>query len=334
MIKIENQQNGKNNSRVCTIQVNSKKFLTPFYFPSITSAETRSDITDLIRFIVDVGYPSILVSCFDVQQLMKSNVLEVMKINEFYKNGGIVLLDSGEFENFHFDGNWSFEQYELIVKKMESDFFTSFDKSTIGMEQPEINNFSEEYIPKSQKISTTKSCIAICHGEDSSKINDSVKNILGKIKNLQIIAITERGCGDTLIEQCETIKKIRQTIDSHNKEIILHVLGCGNPISISALSYAGADTFDAVDWCRWSINPKTFEYDNITVVKLFDCTCLACGQDSVKNERFRARRHNLEFYIFFLNRLRTAILQGKSLREFLENENIDQSVILNLAKLF
>lgn len=334
MIKIEENIHGKNNSRVCTVNINSKKFLTPFYFPSITSAETRSDITSTINFITSNNYSSILVSCFDLFKLLKDNMPEIKKINRFFQNGGIILLDSGEFEKYHFGVEWTFEQFEEVVRNISSDFFTSFDKTSAGMEQNEIEAFSKINIPKSLKISKDNNCIVVCHGAKPSDVKDAVEKILKENKNLQCLAVPERECGSTLLEQCKIISDLRHAINEHNNQIILHILGSGNPISISALSYAGADTFDSVDWSRWGINPKTFEYDNIALVKLFNCTCVPCGKTQVLDEKFRAWEHNLELYNYYLTRLRNAISKNQSLKGFLENENIDQSVILNLSKLF
>lgn len=333
-MEIENSHIGTNNSRVCTLSFNSKKLLTPFYFPSITSAETRSEITETIDFIIKTNYPAVLVSCYDLLELEQNEIPIDKQINQYHQNGGIVLLDSGEFENFHFKGNWSFENYEKILKQTDADFFTSFDKTIVfGVTQKEIDVFSDEFIPKSEKISKEKKFIAICHGIDEVSICNSIKRILENNNQIQIIAIPERECGRTIIDQCKTISKIRQTINECNKNTLIHILGCGNPISIAALTYAGADLFDAVDWCRWSINPSTLEYANLAHVKLFDCTCDACDAPNM-DERSRSWLHNLRFYYYYLVRLRNAIEKKKTLADFLTSENIDQKVISNLSKLF
>ena len=331
---IEENYFGTNNSRICTLNFNSKKLLTPFYFPSITSVETRNDIVELIKYIVNVGYSALLVSCYDLSQLAKKQIFVSPELDRYNKNGGILLLDSGEFENYHFQGDWSFENYSTIIKQTFSDFFTSFDKNPeSGTDQKEIDVFLDKFIPKSQKISKDKNFIAICHGIDEKSVCHSIKKILECNNEIQIIAVPERECGKTIKEQCEMITKIRQTINDYNKKILIHILGCGNPISIAVFSYAGADTFDAVDWCRWAINPSTLEYSNISHVKLFDCVCDACQATDI-DEQTRPFQHNLRFYDYYLTRLRTAIKEKKSLSEFLKGENIDQKVISNLSKLF
>ncbi len=326
-MEIENSSTGENNSRICTINFNAKKLLTPFYFPSITSAETRSEITETIDFIIKRNYPGILVSCYDLLQLEQKEIHIDKQINQYHLNGGIVLLDSGEFENFHFKGDWNFENYEKILKQTKADFFTSFDKTTeFGISQKEIDEFSEEYIAKSEKCSKDKNFIAICHGIDEASMCNSIQKLLNENEQIVIIAIPERECGRTITDQCKTISKIRQTINECKKNTIIHILGCGNPISIAALVYAGADTFDAVDWCRWAIDPKTWQYGNLAHTKLFDCDCDACDTKSI-DERDRAWLHNLNFYYFYLIRLRRAIEKKKTLAEFLTSENIDQKVI-------
>ena len=333
-MEIENSHVGSNNSRVCTINFNEKKLLTPFYFPSITSAETRSDITQTIDFIIKRNYPGILVSCYDLFQLEQDGIMVDKQINKYHLDGGIVLLDSGEFENFHFKGNWKFESYEKILNQTKADFFTSFDKTTVFEDtQKEIDEFSDKYIPKSEKCSKEKKFIAICHGIDEASMCNSIQKMLNDNNQIQIIAIPERECGRTIIDQCKTISKIRQTINGCNKNTIIHILGCGNPISIAAFVYAGADTFDAVDWCKWAIDPTTFEYGNLAHLRLFDCKCDACDT-IIRDERDKVWLHNLTFYHYFLIRLRKAIKKKKSLIEFLKSENIDQKVISSLSILF
>lgn len=334
-MEIKQNNVGSNNSRVCTLSFNSKKLLTPFYFPSITSSETRSDITDLIHFIVDKGYPAMLVSCYDLSDLKERKIDIHAKINHYYENGGILLLDSGEFEKYHFKREWSFEKYSEILEQTNADFFTSFDKTAeIDTSQDELDAFSDEFIPKSKQVSKDKNFIAIYHGNnDEESMCCSIKRTLEQNGDIQMIAISERECGRTISEQCNMIIKLRQTVNEYDKNILIHILGCGNPISIAAFSYAGADTFDAVDWCRWAIDPFTLEYANISHVKLFDCTCDACDA-TLTDERARTWLHNLQFYNYYLTRLRIAIEKKKSLSEFLEGENIDQKVISNLSKLF
>lgn len=334
-MEIEQKNVGSNNSRVCMLSFNSKKLLTPFYFPSITSAETRSGITDLIDFIVDTEYPAMLVSCYDLMNLKEQEIAIDVKLDRYYKNGGILLLDSGEFEKYHFKGVWPFEKYSKILEQTNADFFTSYDRTVeTDTSQKEIDAFSDEFIPKSKQVSNNKNFIAICHGNnDEESMCCSIKKTLEQNSGIQMIAISERECGRTISEQCNMIIKIRQTINEYDKNILIHILGCGNPISIAVFSYAGADTFDAVDWCRWSIDPSTLEYGNISHVQLFDCVCDAC--ETIKmDERSRAWQHNLQMYNYFLIRLRRAIEEKKSLSEFLEGENIDQKVISNLSKLF
>ena len=244
-------------------------------------------------------------------------------------------MDSGEFENYHFKGMWSFENYSEILELTNADFFTSFDKTVeIGTSQEEIDAFSDKFVPKSKQVSKDKNFIVICHGNnDGESMCCSIKKILEHNNEIQIIAISERECGSTISEQCKMIIKLRQTVNEYDKNILIHILGCGNPISIAAFSYAGADIFDAVDWCRWSIDPSTLEYANIAHVKLFNCVCDACDASN-KDERNRAWLHNLRFYDYYLTRLRIAIEKKKSLSEFLESENLDQKVISNISKLF
>lgn len=328
---VEINAKGHNNSRICTLKLNSKKLLTPAYFPSITSAETRTDVSELVEALTTAGYPTMLISCYD---LYNKKITDIDKINKYSENGGIILLDSGEFENFHFNHiDWTFINYEQMSKKINSDFFTSFDKTPLSQTTDvEIEEFTKEFFPKSLSLTTNSECILVCHGNFQTSLVELIKEMCSKFK-VSMIAIPERELGNSFSEYCQTVSKIRELLNAIDEKIIIHILGCGNPVSISALAYAGADTFDAVDWCRWGIDPRTAEYGNSLHVKLFDCTCVYCGSSTLSQKR-QAWFHNLDFYKYFLARLRQSIMRGDSLAHFLETENIDQHVISNLSKLF
>lgn len=327
---------GKNNSKIRQITVNDKKLITPTYFPSISGLETRSDADKLIREIIAEHYPRLLVSCYDLDKFPDETKRDIInRLNNFSDDGGFLMLDSGEFERYHLKSTWCFDEYQNTIKKVKSDFYFSFDKIP-NLETPyeEILETTIHYFPLSSALSKNNHCITVLHGVGVENIQMLTEYMITNYADLNFIAITDKECGKTLQEQCITISAIRDTCDKKGRDVIIHVLGCGNPLSMAAMSYAGADMFDAVDWSRWIIDNKTWQCSNLSHVKLLDCTCIACSDHLLPNEKIRAFQHNLIFYQDFMSRLQNAISRDVEFASFLTSENIDQNVIDILSKIF
>ena len=328
---------GKNNSKIHQILVNNKKLMTPTYFPSISGAEIRSEPLDLINVIIDEEYPRLLVSCYDVDKLtIELKDTTIKKLNNYSTNGGFLMLDSGEFERYYLKfAEWTIDKYQKMIRRITADFFFGFDKiPNMETKYDEMLKTATDNFSFSNSLVLNNHCITILHGQNIEEICMLTEHMVKNYADLQFIAITDKECGKTLQEQCMTVSLIRKICDDKEKDIIIHVLGCGNPLSIAALSYAGADIFDAVDWSRWVVDNKTWQCGNLSHIKLLDCSCIACCDEKAKNERIRAFQHNLIFYQDFIARLQNAISQDYDVTSFLKNENIDQNVIEILAKLF
>jgi hypothetical protein len=96
-------------------------------------------------------------------------------------------------------------------------------------------------------------------------------------KELQplLIAVPERELGDGLVQRVTTVARIRRELDLIGWYCPLHLLGTGNPLSIAALSAAGADSFDGLEWCRTVVDYATGY--------LFHCQHFDCFSDSRGN---------------------------------------------------
>ncbi|QLH10264.1 hypothetical protein [Nitrosarchaeum sp. AC2] len=328
---------GKQNSKIRQISVNDKILITPTYFPSISSAEIRADMEWLTNFMIDEEYPRLLVSSYDIAKLSISQQnLLIKKLDTYSANGGFLMIDSGEFERYYSHSKiWTKEQYVQIINKMSSDFFFGFDRiPDLETKTIEIKNEITDSISISNSLIMNNHCFTILHGRDLDEIRDITKFVIDKYSDLKFIAITDRECGKTLQDQYRTITMIRQICNDSKKDIIIHVLGCGNPLSMTVLSYAGADSFDAVDWSRWILDNKTWQCSNLSHVKLLECSCLACSSEKITDEKIRAYQHNLIFYQDFITRLQNAISKDYDLISFLKSENLDQNVIEILANSF
>lgn len=333
MLNIDYVHRGQFESRILQINSEGKKFSTPAYFPSISSAATRLQLIPLIHLCTDNNYPRLLVSAYDLHHnyTQQKSIIPTLKN---YSKQNFLFVDSGTFEGYWLhDHRWNYSKYAKMTKELSGDFYTSFDEipspdSTDNEILSDVSNF----VKKSSKLSKNSKCITVVHGNSPSQLINVVSKLSQKHKeSLSVISIPERDCGKTLELKISTIKKIRKILSKENPINLLHILGCGNPLSIALFSYAGADSFDSVDWSRWTIDPKTLQFADLNHLPLIHCYCKICKRKK-SDPVSRTLLHNLLFYKEFMDSLRMNISKNNGL-EFL-SEYFDRKILSKIVKFF
>jgi len=326
---------GSYSARVLKIEINKKQMVTPTYFPSISRASTRLRLEPLIETSIDSGYPRLLVSAYDLYKLSDEKLKRInRKLTKFISSNNFLFIDSGTFESYWLrDPKWSFPKYKKIMKKCYGDIFAGYDEVPALTEKaPEIYRKVSKYTNDSWKFTSTNHCITICHGNGPKQICQVVKNLCkDKPDFCNMIAIAERDCGKTIEERISIIREVRSLLNQNNEKNVLHILGCGNLLSIALFTLAGADTFDSVDWSRWLIDRTDLKFTDKTHQSLIECNCSACV-NSYYEPTLKVLYHNLIFYQEFLKDLRESIIKKNEL-SFLENF-VDRKTISKIVKYF
>ena len=296
------------------IEVDGKIFNTPFFFPAISSIKTNFEIEECAKLIRKIGYPSFLISSYDIyhaDEKERNNLIEI--VSQSTEVETITLLDSGQYEAFWYhDTKWSFENLESIMDKICVDFCFSFDTSfenTGSLEQHIKDTITN--IAKTAGAQRSGSTIPLIHSDPESLlkvIHDVVEGI-----RPEIIGIPERELGSSIFQRAVMVKKIREELDKADQHIPLHLLGTGNPISMLTYSICGADMFDGLEWCNTVVVPKTGHLFHFIQKELIDCDCTACKIKDIPYHT-QTMAHNLVFYRKFIEKI----------QESIKNEEIDQ----------
>ena len=322
---------GKYESRILQIEIKNKKFTTPAYFPSISSAAIRVQLDSLLEFCINKNYPRLLISAFDLYHM--SNKRKIITSLKKYRKNNFLFIDSGIFESHWLKKDWSYNKYQKIIKACPGDFYASFDEIPNPEEKLQsLTNTTIKHAKNSSALSKLVPNFTIVHGNNTKQL---VKIIEHMAKNtpgyLSMIAISEKDCGKTLDNKITTIKKIRKIMSKNNPTNILHILGCGNPLSIAMYAFAGADSFDSNDWSRWIINPKTLQFTDQSHIELLNCSCEICKRRNLDSTN-KGLLHNLLFYQNFTQKLQTHIIQNDGL-DFLK-ESVDRKIFSKIVKFF
>ena len=293
------------------IEIGRKVFTTPFFFPAISSVKTNFSMGEYLSLIQKIGYPSFLVSSYDIYHSDKDKKVEILKIvSEATEGDFLSLLDSGHYEAFWYSDNiWSFEMLESILNEISIDFCFSYD--IFWDEKKKKKEHLKETITSiaktagAQKSGTT---IPLLHSKPDYFPSFAQKIVEGI--NPEIIAIPERELGAGIFERATTVKNIRKSLDDTNRQIPLHLLGTGNPISILIYSICGADLYDGLEWCQTVVNPETGHLFHFTQKDLLECSCKACKLKEIPYP-MQTMVHNLLFYEEFIKTIRYSIQKGK-----------------------
>lgn len=312
-------------ARVMGIKFQNKQLFTPMFFPAISSIETKFKVDDLVYLITNSAYPQMLISAYDYNYHLNKNKKLRNVINEYSRKGNFLFVDSGGYESFwEKKRKWNFGIYKKTISKINSDFYTSLDGIKKSSYTAEFEKFFRKIISLGSILSKSQ-YIPIFHADSNVKLITLIKKFLEAYPAaLRCIAIRERECGVTISERAKTIFKIRTLLNAQGNSQILHILGAGNPLSITLYSYFGADSFDSTDWVRFTLDPKRLILRDLTQLEIMECKCKACTK--ISDPLFRTLLHNLNTYNMIMSRIQKHI-QNNSLREFLIQNGLSNSFL-------
>lgn len=232
----------------------------PNLFMSVSSHETQFTPSAALRVLKAHNTGSILVSAYDlVKSEDKERKKMVEEIEAYRRKGGFVLIDSGNYEAARMgDKKWTAAHFKKALQGTPHDWAFCFDK----MKPSKIPEKAiDEIVCAVRRDSkhTKAPVLPIVHvSQDNDGLARLPQIVRGVSEELrpQVIAIAERELGAGMVLRAQTMKRVRAELNKLPYYQAIHLLGTGNPWSIAVLVAAGADTFDGLEWCRFSIDRK------------------------------------------------------------------------------
>jgi hypothetical protein len=255
------------------------------------------------------------------------------EIRSYLEKGSFVFADSGVYESYwKADASWSYDLYKTAVGQMDFDFYSSFD---VLPTTKDVGAFAKETVNSilaSRKLSSKSGFMPILHGKRPNMLVSLTSSFVREHPSLStFIAIPERDCGDSLVEKAQTIIKIRKVLDGDddsNHQRVLHILGCGNPISLLLYSYCGANTFDSLDWIKQVIDPQRLTINDFSHRELIGCQCPICASTK-RDYTEKVLLHNLLFYQNYMLQIQT-LVRNNEIRQFL-GKHVGQNILDKIA---
>ncbi len=228
----------------------------PCFFSSISSVKTNLSFIDYLRVLSATGFPSILISAYDLGQLAPEQLNMAFQIlGRCQENGQFILMDSGNYESYwHSDQSWEQASFFSILERSSVPVAFSFDGTTPPAAVSDSVSSAIDATVAAQELSSVTSIVPIVHGR-----NFLVEACAEVARNLTplAIAVPERELGDGLLERAQRVTEIRHALDQLGTYIPLHLLGTGNPLAQVIYAACGADSFDGLEWCQTSVDPPS-----------------------------------------------------------------------------
>lgn len=237
----------------------SEKLKNPTIFMSVSSHDTRITPVEAISVLKAVKYPAILISAYDIFYSKKNVQEKIIELLREYRNeGGFVLMDSGNYEAQRKDNKrWKPSNLESVLPLVPHDIAFCFDVLKCSKD---VDISVSEIVDAVKRDSLLDSgrVLPIVHVSTDKGGLKRIPQVVRKISeelSPPLIAIPERELGAGMAARVSTMKAIRNELNKLPYYQPIHLLGTGNPWSISVLASAGADTFDGLEWCRYAIDP-------------------------------------------------------------------------------
>jgi queuine/archaeosine tRNA-ribosyltransferase len=245
-----------------TITIGNRSLETPILVPSVSSFETQLRPRDALRLQYTLQEPISLVSAYDVSQDWDG----LVPLCKTFRKQGVLLLDSGGYESSRISKyapdakqeRWDFKKFARVASEEIYDLVFSFDYFLNENESSSAygDRILEEFRRHAEVLDITK-LIPVVHIQtlDGKRpFSDSeIAEIFGSIAagmECQFIAVPERELGIGLPARASLTKQIAFAIRQSARDCFLHILGCGNLLTFSALAVAGAMMCDGLEWCR------------------------------------------------------------------------------------
>jgi len=297
-------------SRPKEIVLGGASLKTPVFFPSISTVKTALPQTEYLSILHSLRSlnQNFLISAFDLSRSRNGDEL-AEKLLIAQKAGAVVLMDSGNYESFWKDeqATWQQSDFHNILSQYPCTFAFGFDEQSPPADMNDHVALVVDRWQKDQATGGNRVIVPIVHG-DAVNLPYVCAQVVQKT-NVPMIAVAERRLGEGILQRTQTVMALRTALDLTGRYVGLHLLGTGNPISIALYSWAGADSFDGLEWCQTVIDHDTGLLFHLSQSDFFQHQTV--WGDGELSFQARTLAHNLTFYADWMQRLRVALHEGK-----------------------
>lgn len=242
---------------------NGDCFETPLLLPSFSS-KGFPDLRKIIKILEEHISGPVLISAYDVYYKLIQKRISFSPQLLFIDSGGYECSSIVDFIN-HSIGvykpkKWNEKLFYKSVKVLLEDsvpkVIVSYDhprcRQTLSKQANTANALFKHFGSQNKFVrEILLKPESRCGTEQLLSTGKIVKNI-NKLRSFDIIGLTEKELGESLLERMVNICRIRQALDNNNMSQLIHIFGSLDTVSTPLYFMCGADIFDGLTWLRYS----------------------------------------------------------------------------------
>ncbi len=293
------------------IDLGNARLPSPVFFPSVSTIKTALSPTEYVATLHALRNlkRQFLVSAFDLHHSADGEELAKCLVAA-QEAGATVLMDSGNYESYwrNEQADWRQSDFHDVLRRFSCTLAFGFDEQNPPADEDAHVKLVVERWKQDQSVAGQRVIVPIVHG--SAENLPSLCARIARETQVPMIAVAERRLGDGVFERSRSVMALREALDGIGRYVGLHLLGTGNPISIALYSWAGADSFDGLEWCQTVVDHDSGLLYHLSQADFFQQQS-AWGEEDISFHT-RTLAHNLEFYSDWMQRLRQSITDGSA----------------------
>jgi hypothetical protein len=229
---------------------------TPLLVPSFSS-KGFSEVQKIVEVTQEVIEGPTLVSAYDIHY---KNVVGPLTFPS------LIFLDSGGYEasrdadlsdisEHDFEPNkWTREMHESVLASWSSSVPTIF----ISYDHPRERLTIAQQIERAKTMAPGRDDVLreiLLKPETEGQHFLKIESVLPHAKALSefdIVGVTEKEIGNSILTRMENIARLRRALDSERMDVPIHIFGSLDTITTPMYFLAGADIFDGLTWLRFA----------------------------------------------------------------------------------
>lgn len=284
-------------------KLNTHDIVTPLLIPSFSS-KGFPNLNDIWQYMNPYLPDVILLSCYDIHY----------GLIEYSDVANLIILDSGGYEtnididlssvdqSVHRPNQWDKGKYLDTLRGIT----TLNTCVAVSYDNPSIPFINQIEIAREDLLGFV-SVDFLLKPSNGTVINlDELENNVSVLFPFDLIGITEKELGRSLIERLRIVAQLRTILSEYGLDTPIHVFGCLDPISVWLYFLCGADVFDGLSWLRYSF------WQNIALYR---------NSWAILTERLNLSDQDL-LYESYLNNLDLLKSNQRAMIQFAENLNI------------
>ena len=259
----------------------------------------KSEIKDIFRVAAEFINESMLVSAYDIyyghlprpSSFKPTPAITIVDSGGYETDAGFDLSAIYQYSNQH--NSWTLDMLKRVYDDWPETIpavFVNYDRGTKGKPLP--HQIESAKILLNRYPQHLHSFLLKPEKDKYSNLRETIMantELLPLLSDMDIIGITEKELGTSILDNMLTIALLRINLDNAGVNAPIQVFGALDPLSSCLYFISGAEIFDGLTWLR-------FAYREDMCIYLTNHVVLSVGGLSANNDRFKSKNIADNYY--------------------------------------